>query len=118
MDIDTSKRPKITKSGVGLEINEDGAVFTVYAEVYKAAEHELTKPGGCLDQMVECRELGKKYDSADHATNATVNKLCKHALLCGYKYSLALIFGYSNRSAYDISQIVVCSSSPSRSGYC
>ena len=65
-------------------------------EVYEDALHNYTKPHGCRDLIVQCRELAAVYDAEETGNNATVNELCNGALqYCGayvafgpYQYSL------------------------------
>ena len=42
--------------------------------------HNLTKPGGGLDLIKECRALGEASDPDFSGSNATVNKVCEEAL--------------------------------------
>lgn len=58
-------------------------------KVFDQTQHELTKKGGCLDLIEECRALGDIYDPDDHNINSTVVKLCGEAFECGWEYAIS-----------------------------
>jgi carboxypeptidase D len=58
--------------------NTYGVRFASNAQ-YESAMHNLTKPGGGLDLIKECRALGEASDPGFSGSNATVNKLCEEA---------------------------------------
>jgi hypothetical protein len=47
--------------------------------VYEEALNNYTKPGGCQDLILQCRELGDTYDPDQVAINGTVNAACDEA---------------------------------------
>jgi hypothetical protein len=60
--------------------------------VYEEASANFTKPGGCRDLILRCRELGKIGDPGFVGNNETVNEACVDAT----KYCSAYVLG-----AYD-----------------
>lgn len=73
--------------------------------VYHEAEHNFTKPDGCQDLLVACREEGKLYDPENLNNNATVNKLCAEALGYCFSYVIGPYDVYSNRSDFDMANL-------------
>jgi carboxypeptidase D len=45
-------------------------------EQYEEARNNFTKPGGCLEMAMECREQQQKYDPYNWGNNAEVNAIC------------------------------------------
>ena len=70
-------------------------------DMYEDALNNFTKPGGCRDQILECRALGETYDPYETAINATVNDVCVAATVWCAQYVQGAYFA-SNRSAFDM----------------
>ncbi|KAK5197367.1 hypothetical protein LTR92_003306 [Exophiala xenobiotica] len=70
-------------------------------DLYEEAHTNLTKPGGCLDMIKQCRQAGIVGDSGFSGNNATVNETCEDTFL--YCYSIInLLNTLHNVSAFDI----------------
>lgn len=54
----------------------------VSPEFSQQALTNITQPGGCMDQILQCRAAAAQVDSLDHATNDTVNQWCDDATMC------------------------------------
>ncbi|KAJ5495421.1 Carboxypeptidase S1 [Penicillium diatomitis] len=52
---------------------------TINETVYQRAMHAWGRPGGCKDQIQQCRALAAEGDPQMHGTNETVNKVCRKA---------------------------------------
>lgn len=50
-------------------------------DVYESAKANLTKKGGCLEQVEQCRQLGNEGDAEYLGLNETVNEMCGGAIL-------------------------------------
>lgn len=72
---------------------------------YEKAKHAFSKPGGCRDQTIQCRELGERYDPDFLNTNATVNQLCVEAEVWCNEHVIAPYDLYSNRSDFDMAHL-------------
>ena len=55
---------------------------------YEGSLHNITKSGGALDLIKECRALGEQYDPSFSGSNSTVNKVCEEALLYWELYTV------------------------------
>ncbi|KAF9890986.1 hypothetical protein FE257_005243 [Aspergillus nanangensis] len=82
--------------------NNTYGIETINKTVYDLAMDAWSKPGGCKDQIVECRRLASEGDPEMHGNNDTVNAVCSKANdSCSNQvegpYSL-----YSGRGYYDI----------------
>ncbi|KNG80423.1 carboxypeptidase S1 [Aspergillus nomiae NRRL 13137] len=83
--------------------NNTYGIEAINKTVYDTAMEAWSKPGGCKDQIIECRRLAAEGDPKMYGNNATVNKVCAKANdYCSNQvegpYSL-----YSGRGYYDIS---------------
>lgn len=45
-------------------------------EIYESAKNNLTKDGGCLEALEQCRQIGYEGDPANLGLNETVNEAC------------------------------------------
>ena len=64
--------------------NNTYGVKTIPEDVFEEASHNVTKPGGCLDLITQCREAQLVGDPNDLGTNETVNAFCAGATsFCG-----------------------------------
>ncbi|KAJ9628173.1 hypothetical protein H2204_009433 [Knufia peltigerae] len=70
-------------------------------DIYDEAQTNLTKPGGCLDMIKQCRQAGNVGDAAYSAANATVNQICEDSFLyCSTIVSL--VNELHNVSVFDV----------------
>ncbi|KAK4541875.1 hypothetical protein LTR36_007239 [Oleoguttula mirabilis] len=72
--------------------------------IYENGKNDYDKAGGCRDLIVQCRELGDKYDPEQLAINATVNAVCTDAEVYCAANILGLYDIYGNRSDFDMGQ--------------
>ncbi|EGX93182.1 carboxypeptidase S1, putative [Cordyceps militaris CM01] len=72
---------------------------------YEAALQNFTKPGGCRDQISECRRLGDLYDPDQRNTNANVTAACVGATLYCFGHVLGAYEAASNRSVFDMAHL-------------
>lgn len=73
---------------------------------YIDALHNFTKPGGCRDLILQCRELGDAFDPDELALNSTVNQVCEEATVYCYTYVAGAYNAYSNRSVFDMAHLL------------
>ncbi|KAL5360366.1 Alpha/Beta hydrolase protein [Aspergillus floccosus] len=85
--------------------NNTYGIETINKTVYDAAMRAWSKPGGCKDQILECRRLAAEGDPQMFGNNATVNKVCGKA----DQYCSNQVEGpytqFSGRGYYDISHL-------------
>ena len=63
-------------------------------KVYEVALHNYTKPNGCRDLILQCREMAGRHDPQELGNNPKVNELCMQAteycaiyVIGSYQYS-------------------------------
>ncbi|KAF2500254.1 alpha/beta-hydrolase [Lophium mytilinum] len=72
--------------------------------VSEAAAANFTGPGGCSDQLLQCRALAAEGDPYDLGTNSTINDICAEAILfCDEFVGGGAMVALSGRSTFDIS---------------
>ena len=85
--------------------NNTYGLQTVNRTIFDAMTDAFARPGGCRDQIDDCRALARAYDPANTGANASVNHVCAAAeTYC----SLHIRNGYTNHSGrnyYDIGQL-------------
>lgn len=84
--------------------NNTYGIQLIAEDVYKAGLQDWTRPKGCRDQIIACRDLGDQYDPDVTAANDTVNAACVAAFQC----SENVIGGFdalTNRSDFDIAHL-------------
>ncbi|KAM0669083.1 hypothetical protein ACQRIU_002645 [Beauveria bassiana] len=74
-------------------------------DAYEEALHNFTKPGGCRDQITECRRLGNLYDPDHLNTNSKVTDACAEATLYCFGYVMGAYEAASNRSNFDMAHL-------------
>lgn len=62
--------------------NNTYGIELIPQETYENATSEIIMPEGCLDLIVECRELAALSDPDELGLNTTVNDLCAEATVC------------------------------------
>lgn len=61
-------------------------VSFISEDIYEGIKLNYTKPGGCLDQITQCRTLASQLDPDDLGTDEEVNTLCATAFSYCYNY--------------------------------
>lgn len=54
-------------------------ITAISSNAAERALHNFFKPGGCQDQILECRELQREQDPLDVGHNELVNLACRKA---------------------------------------
>ena len=65
-------------------------------EMYKDANYNFTKPGGCRDLILQCRLLGEQGDPSWSGNNKTVNEACQLATQFCYAYVVGDLSSIAN----------------------
>ncbi|KAJ9243607.1 hypothetical protein DTO207G8_1686 [Paecilomyces variotii] len=82
--------------------NNTYGIQAINESVYNAAVDAWSRPGGCKDLIVECRNLAAEGDSGLNGSNATVNEACQKAnSFCGNTVEGPYV-EFSGRGYYDI----------------
>ena len=71
---------------------------------YHWAMYELTRPGGAMDQLKECRRLQKKLDPNDHGDVERVTKYCQEALTIASNATIMQYLHSGKAGWFDITQ--------------
>lgn len=66
-------------SYVTLPFNNTYGVQLYNETVYNFAKEQLYMPGGCMDQLHQCRAIRDEGDPGDSGNNNTVNSICTNA---------------------------------------
>ncbi|PLB44803.1 carboxypeptidase S1 [Aspergillus steynii IBT 23096] len=79
-------------------------VKVISKEIYEASKHNFTKPGGCLDLALQCKELADRLDPLNVGNDVQVNELC--VLANQYCY-VNVLGGYvaSGRDIHDMAAV-------------
>jgi carboxypeptidase C (cathepsin A) len=74
-------------------------------DVYLEVQNNLTKAGGCYDQIGQCRSLVAASDPEGKGTNDTVNAICATATAYCFAYGGSGAYSaLSDRSVFDMAQ--------------
>lgn len=65
-----------------MAFNNSYGIETVNETVYQAMVDAYDRPGGCREQIDNCREVATLYDPENVGINATVNRICERAETC------------------------------------
>lgn len=84
--------------------NNTYGLQTVNETVYNSMVDAYSQPGGCRDQINECRELATASDPSNVGINATVNKVCSAAETYCTNNIRNPYLENSGRNYYDIGQ--------------
>lgn len=85
--------------------NNTYGLKTVDDSVYQEMIEAYSTPGGCRDQISDCRAAASIYDPENTGIHSTVNALCRNAgTFCSYAISRPWAVN-SGRSVYDIGQL-------------
>lgn len=85
--------------------NNTYGLQVITKEVYEEALQNFTMPGGCRDQITECRRLGDLYDPDQVNSNANVTEACVGATVYCFAYVLGAYEAASNRSNFDMAHL-------------
>ncbi|ORX94028.1 Alpha/Beta hydrolase protein [Clohesyomyces aquaticus] len=72
--------------------------------IYQEARNNMTKKGGCMDLLDQCRALGKVSDPDNVGNNDTVNAACGLATGYCFEFVQGAYTAVSGRSAFDMSR--------------
>jgi carboxypeptidase C (cathepsin A) len=84
--------------------NNTYGLQTVNESVYNSMIDAYSRPGGCRDQIDDCRRLATASDPDNVGTNATVNRVCQAAETSCSNGIRDPYLEYSGRNYYDIGQ--------------
>ncbi|OTA94003.1 hypothetical protein M434DRAFT_72052 [Hypoxylon sp. CO27-5] len=85
--------------------NNTYGLETVNQTIYQGMVDALERPGGCRDQINDCRALSVVYDPDNIGVNDTVNKVCSDAESFCSSYVRGPYLDYSGRNYYDYASI-------------
>ncbi|KAF3067462.1 Carboxypeptidase S1 like protein B [Daldinia childiae] len=88
-----------------IAFNNTYGLETVNETIYLQMVDALDKPGGCRDQINDCRALALEYDPDNIGINTTVNKVCSDAETFCSGYVRDPYLDYSGRNYYDYASI-------------
>ena len=98
-------RPTQWPSYPHIVFNNTYGIEVVNASVHEQMAHALYRPGGCLDQIANCRAISVVSDPMNIGINATVNQICSDAEdFCSAKVRDPYI-EYSGRNYYDMATL-------------
>jgi carboxypeptidase C (cathepsin A) len=103
-----------TKSIAEIIYNNTYNTSFIPNDVYLKIQNNLTKSGGCYNQINECRSLVAESDPQGKGTNDTVNTLCATATACCFAYGGSGAYSaLSGRSVFDMGQTALAPYPPS-----
>ncbi|KAI1780248.1 serine carboxypeptidase [Hypoxylon cercidicola] len=85
--------------------NNTYGLETVNETVYLAMVDALERPGGCRDQINDCRALAYTYDPDNIGINETVNRVCSNAESFCSSNVRGPYLEYSGRNYYDYASL-------------
>ncbi|KAI0879868.1 serine carboxypeptidase [Annulohypoxylon maeteangense] len=85
--------------------NNTYGLGTVNESIYLQMVEALDKPGGCRDQIDDCRVLALVYDPDNIGINDTVNKVCSDAETFCSNNVRGPYLEYSGRNYYDYASL-------------
>ncbi|KAI0142615.1 serine carboxypeptidase [Hypoxylon sp. NC0597] len=85
--------------------NNTYGLETVNQTIYQGMVDALERPGGCRDQIDDCRALSVVYDPDNIGVNDTVNRVCSDAETFCSNYVRGPYLDYSGRNYYDYASI-------------
>jgi carboxypeptidase C (cathepsin A) len=103
-----------TKSIAEIIYNNTYNTSFIPNDVYLEVRNNLTKSGGCYDQINECRSLVSGSDPQGKGTNDTVNAVCATATAYCFGYGGSGAYSaLSGRSVFDMGQTALAPYPPS-----
>ncbi|KAI0131482.1 carboxypeptidase S1-like protein B [Daldinia grandis] len=88
-----------------IAFNNTYGLETVNETIYLQMIDALEIPGGCRDQINDCRALALEYDPNNIGINTTVNDVCSDAETFCSRYVRDPYLDYSGRNYYDYASI-------------
>lgn len=85
--------------------NNTYGIETVNSTLYLQMIDALERPGGCRDQIDECRALALVYDPSNIGINTTVNQVCSGAETFCSNEVRGPYLEYSGRNYYDYASL-------------
>ncbi len=85
--------------------NNTYGLQVITKDVYEEALKNFTMPGGCRDQITECRRLGDLYDPEQLNINSNVTDVCVGATLYCFGHVMGAYEAASNRSVFDMAHL-------------
>ncbi|RFU29752.1 hypothetical protein B7463_g6561, partial [Scytalidium lignicola] len=74
--------------------------------IYEQTKLNFTRPGGCLDQITQCRNLANKLDPNNFGNDEQVNDLCASVVQYCALYVEDTYVGVSGRSTFDMAHLL------------
>lgn len=87
-----------------MAFNNTYGIETVNETVYQSMVNAYGRPGGCREQIDNCRKVAALYDPENIGINATVNKICETAETYCTNYMRDPYLEFSGRDYYDVTQ--------------
>ncbi|KAI9808965.1 MAG: hypothetical protein M1826_003943 [Phylliscum demangeonii] len=85
--------------------NNTYGIQAINETLYRQALNDLSKPGGCLDLITNCRALAAQLDQDDFGNSSAVNEACQQAdTFCSLNVEGPYI-NYGGRGYYDIGHL-------------
>ncbi|KEY72796.1 hypothetical protein S7711_04390 [Stachybotrys chartarum IBT 7711] len=88
-----------------MAFNNSYGIETVDETVYQAMVDAYDRPGGCREQIDNCREVSTLYDPENIGINATVNRICERAETYCTNTMRDPYLQFSGRDYYDVTQL-------------
>ncbi|CAH0020958.1 unnamed protein product [Clonostachys rhizophaga] len=88
-----------------MAFNNTFDIKTVNETVYQSMVDAFDRPGGCREQIDNCREVSALYDPENIGTNATVNSICQQAETYCSNTMRDPYLDVSGRDYYDVTQL-------------
>ncbi|MCJ1448550.1 MAG: hypothetical protein MMC23_009067 [Stictis urceolatum] len=85
--------------------NNTYGIKTVNESTYESMMDHYTRPGGCREQIDQCRALSLLYDPTNQGFNASVNSVCEDAESYCTQYIRGPYISYSGRNYYDFATL-------------
>lgn len=87
-----------------MAFNNTYGIETVNETVYQSMVAAYDRPGGCREQIDDCREVAAVYDPENTGINATVNRICQQAETYCTNTMRDPYLQFSGRDYYDVTQ--------------
>ncbi|KAI9825090.1 MAG: hypothetical protein M1832_001410 [Thelocarpon impressellum] len=81
--------------------NNTYGIQVIDRDAYEQALDAHSRPGGCRDQIIRCRELAARLDRHDHGNSAEVNAACSQAARCAIEVE-GVYFDLGDNGYYDV----------------
>lgn len=88
-----------------MAFNNTYGIQTVNETIYNNMVDAYIRPGGCRDQIDDCRAVSTVYDPDNMGINATVNQICSYAEVFCEDSLRTEYHRASGRNYFDITQL-------------